>query len=213
MLTRQGSTFHFRRAVPARLRPFIGQTELWASLGRSSATIERAKAGLLYAAVERTFAVAEKIISLPTTIQSNDNLADTAKQTLDLRLRADAEVQQIAALTEEQQALQQRLHEYRMLSTEIRHQREMAARTKAMSDRVAALMPLIDRAHGHMAAARQEGERAKDGSKPAIGRLRTGSSESRCRTANAETAASATGLSVDRTIFPAPGDEGQDQPP
>ena len=62
MLVRQG--LHFRRAVPARLRPVVGRGELWASLGTSSRVVARVRAGRLYAVAEEIFAVAADIVRL-----------------------------------------------------------------------------------------------------------------------------------------------------
>ena len=59
MLARQGTVFHFRRAVPARLREVIGKREIWVSLRTSSATVARVRAGLVYAVTQEAFEMAD----------------------------------------------------------------------------------------------------------------------------------------------------------
>lgn len=118
MLVRQGSVFHYRRAVPARLRPIIGKSELWCSLGTGSATSARAKAGVLYAAVERYFTVAKKVINLQQSLDDEERAALEG---------IAAEAARIAELTEAKAAADRQAAELRAVMAEARHAEELSA--------------------------------------------------------------------------------------
>lgn len=118
MLVRQGSVYHYRRAVPARLRPIVGKSELWCSLGTASATAARAKAGMLYAAVERYFTVAKKLADLQQAPEDEERAV--------LQGIAD-EALRIAELTEAKAAAERHAAELRAVMAEARHAEELSA--------------------------------------------------------------------------------------
>lgn len=159
MLVRQGSVYHFRRAVPARLRPLVGKDEIWGSLGTSCATNARARAGVIYAAVERYFAVADELIQLQNSPEDEERallraIADEAVQLAEVE-RATAEMRQRAA-------------ELRHLVAEGKTLKETAAfveRAKAAGLKALAMAEQErrgrDRADAVAAEARRHGEAAR----------------------------------------------------
>ncbi|WP_408737116.1 DUF6538 domain-containing protein, partial [Acetobacter sicerae] len=55
MLTRVQGAWHFRRAVPLMVRPFIGKQEIWFSMRTTSRVTATARAGMVYGMVEQIF--------------------------------------------------------------------------------------------------------------------------------------------------------------
>ena len=111
MLARRGSTYHFRRSVPHRLRMVIGRSEWWASLGTSRATAARARAALLYARVERIFDVADEIIKLQAEIIENQAaIADIERNNAEARAKL-AEMRSLMAEAEAWTAITTRLEQ------------------------------------------------------------------------------------------------------
>jgi hypothetical protein len=143
--TFQGTTLHFRRVVPRRLRKVIGMSEIWASLGCASTTVARARAGLLYAAAEEVFAVAESIRELELRL---------LKEVADER----AAIAEIEARNAEMKA---RISEMRALAAEAKHHQNTIARVTAANEALSAIFPSIERARGRIAASREAGERAE----------------------------------------------------
>lgn len=61
MLKKVGSVWHFRRRVPQNLRQFFDSGEIWLSVRTGNVTLARARAGIVYARVERVFEMARGI--------------------------------------------------------------------------------------------------------------------------------------------------------
>ena len=61
MLKKVGSIWHFRRRVPLNLLPFFDSGEIWLSVRTGNVTLARARAGIVYARVERLFEMARGI--------------------------------------------------------------------------------------------------------------------------------------------------------
>ena len=121
MLTRQGIVFHFRRVVPARLRPLIGKREWWASLCTASATLARARAGLLYAAAEEVIEMAKQ------AADAQEELARLQQANID-------EMEQIIALQREAAEKQKKLNELKVLMAEATAWTEVNERLKPLKD-------------------------------------------------------------------------------
>ena len=152
MLVRQGVHFHFRRAVPVRLRGIIGQAELWASLGTTSPTVARARACRLYADVEEIFALAEIARLTPPDPDA------------ELRALQDASAEELAltvAALERKAELAERLAGLKSVQADARHAEEALARAAAAREQLARLTPLVERAAGRVGEAVRAGALAE----------------------------------------------------
>lgn len=154
MLARQGAIFHFRRAVPARLRPIFGKGEVWASLGTTSVTMARARAGRLYAAVEELFAVADKIRR-----SDRDKLQE---ELLRLKDETIAEQTMALALLEENAKIQAEVFELRSLMAQMQQAKEFSAFLEESQKKIEALEPLINHMGGRLTEARVQVRRGED---------------------------------------------------
>ncbi len=142
VLIRQGSSFHFRRTVPARLRPVIGRREFWASLGTSSPTLARARAGRLYAQAEEIFGLANDIVrNLEAALEEQEAAQEIEQQTA--RLRAE-------------------MLELKLLSAQAKHDVELGEKLKAANAKLAGLVPAIHRVGGQLTEARRNGKETRE---------------------------------------------------
>ncbi|MGY8604664.1 tyrosine-type recombinase/integrase [Gluconobacter cerinus] len=71
MLKLVGSRFHFRRVVPVPLRPILGKSEIWISLGRAGKVEARHRAAQLH---EQTTDLFEGLFNVSDIKQSSDEL-------------------------------------------------------------------------------------------------------------------------------------------
>lgn len=151
-VTRQGATYHFRRAVPARLRTLVGQAEFWASLGTSCRTTASARAGVLYAAVERVLILADEISRIPIRPESELELLrkDVVKTAVEL-----------ADVVSRKADLQIQLAELKSLLSEARHLTEMVDGLKKLGVATSELISDSARLSGQVAEARRHGEMAQ----------------------------------------------------
>lgn len=71
MLKLVGSRFHFRRVVPTPLRPILGKSEIWISLGRAGKVEARRRAAELHGQMTDLF---KKLYSVSGTQQPSETL-------------------------------------------------------------------------------------------------------------------------------------------
>jgi len=150
VLTKQGAIYHFRRKVPLPLRVAIGQAEVWASLGTTSATVARARAGLLYAATQHVFEAAAQMPRPDlTVVPTTEAEFETA-----IRDQEDA----IRNYEQEAAMLQSQLAELRTLTSTIRHHQTSAADLAAAGKRLRAVLAGTARLAGRLDEARRHGD-------------------------------------------------------
>ena len=126
MLVRQGSQYHFRRVVPARLRSVVGRGEVWASLGTTDRQIARARACSLYGCVEDWLVAAARVVDLEAEVA----MLETA---------CAAEEADIAAVHAQAAELQAKVDDARMLMSEAEHLQAASARLASLNTKFASL--------------------------------------------------------------------------
>ncbi|WP_249195523.1 DUF6538 domain-containing protein [Gluconobacter cerinus] len=77
MLKLVGSRFHFRRVVPVPLRPILGKSEIWISLGRAGKVEARHRAAQLHGQMTDLF---EGLFSVSDIKQSSDALTSPPEE-------------------------------------------------------------------------------------------------------------------------------------
>ncbi len=157
MLKRQGRNFHFRRIVPAPLRPLVGQREFWASLGTSSATVARARAGRLYARTEEILSLANRIAKsrMAPTHPDPDAEAQRLMEAAVEDLKTTLELERRAAKMRED------ILEMRLLAEEADHLRGLTRNIGSAHANLDKVLPRIHELVGEVKAARRGGQEAR----------------------------------------------------